>query len=298
MMRRITSCLWYDGNAEDAARFYTSVFPDSKIDSTAPVTESVAKAARLPEGSVLTVTFRLADHHFMGLNGGPEFKFTPATSFYVGCRSSEEIDELWKKLSEGGSVLIAIDKYPWAKRYGWCRDRFGLTWQLILAESEKKIAPALLFADELSGRAEEAIDFYTSHFDDSRIAQIEHYSAGEPGKEGSVKFARYFLDGQQFVAMDAPGRHGFTFSPAVSYMVNCKDQSEVDRFWENLSDGGSKGQCGWLTDRFGISWQIVPSRFEELMKSKNGKKIENMMKAMMPMTKLEMDKLQAAFDEA
>ncbi len=297
-MPRITSCLWYDGNAEDAAKFYTSVFSDSEIDATARVTESVAKAARLPEGSVLTVTFRLVDHHFMGLNGGPEFKFTPANSFYVGCRSSDEIDELWKKLSEGGSALMAIDKYPWAERYGWCRDRFGLSWQLILAESERKIAPALLFTDDLSGRAEEAIKFYLSKFDDSRIIHIERYSEGEPGKEGTVKFASYTLDGQQFTAMDAPGEHGFTFSPAVSFMLNCRNQAEVDRFWADLSDGGAEGQCGWLTDRFGISWQIVPSRFMELMKSQDGKKIENMMKAMMPMTKLEMDKLQAAFDEA
>ena len=160
MIPRITSCLWFDGNAEDAARFYTSIFPDSEIDTTARVTESVAKAARLPEGSVLTITFRLADHHFMGLNGGLEFKFTPANSFFVTCRSSDEIDELWNKLSEGGSILIAIDKYPWAERYGWCRDRFGLTWQLIMAENEKKIAPSLLFADDLSGKAEEAIKFY------------------------------------------------------------------------------------------------------------------------------------------
>lgn len=297
-MRRITSCLWYDGNAEDAARFYTSVFPDSKIDSTAPVTESVAKAARLPEGSVLTVTFRLADHYFMGLNGGPEFKFTPANSFFVGCSSTDEIDELWKKLSEGGSVLMSLDKYPWAERYGWCQDKFGLTWQLILAESKQKIAPSLLFVDDLSGKAEEAINFYTSQFENSEIVHIERYSAGEPGNEGSVKFASYILDGQQFSAMDAPGKHGFTFSPAVSFMVNCKDQAEVDRLWGNLSDGGAEGQCGWLTDRFGISWQIVPAQFSKLMKSKDGRRIENMMKAMLAMTKLEMDKLQAAFDEA
>ena len=298
MLPRITSCLWYESAAEDAAKFYASVFPDSAIDTTSPVTESVAKAAQRPEGSVLTVTFRLADHHFMGLNGGPQFKFTPANSFFVHCRSSEEIDGLWKKLSEGGSVLIPIDKYPWAERYGWCRDKFGLTWQLILSESETKIAPALLFVDDLSGRAEEAIDFYIPRFDHSRLTQIERYSEGEPGKEGSVKFASYALDGQQFIAMDAPGEHGFAFSPAVSYMVNCKDQVEVDRFWGNLSDGGTAGRCGWLTDRFGISWQIVPSRFTELMKSGDGKKIDNMMKALMPMTKLEMDKLQTAYDGA
>ena len=297
-MSRITSCLWYDGNAEDAARFYTSVFPESKMDATARVTESVAKAARLPEGSVLTVTFRLADHHFMGLNGGPQFKFTPANSYFVSCSSSDEIDALWKKLSQGGSVLIAINKYPWAERYGWCQDKFGLTWQLILAESETKIAPSLLFADDLSGKAEEAINFYMARFDNSEIVRIERYSAGEPGKEGSVKFASYILDGEQFTAMDAPGKHGFTFSPAVSFMVNCKDQAEVDRFWRDLSDGGAEGQCGWLTDRFGISWQIVPSKFVELMKSKDRRKIDNMMKAMMPMTKLEMDKLQAAFEGA
>ncbi len=298
MIPRITSCLWFDGNAEDAGRFYTSVFSDSKIYTTARVTESVAKAAGLPEGSVLTITFRLADHHFLGLNGGPEFKFTPANSFFVKCSSSGEIDELWNKLSEGGSVLIAIDKYPWAERYGWCRDRFGLTWQLILAENEKKIVPSLLFADDLSGKAEEAIKFYLSKFDDSRIVHIERYSEGEPGKQGKVKFSSYVLDGQEFVAMDAPGEHGFTFSPAVSYMVICKDQAEVDRFWDDLSDGGAEGQCGWLTDRFGISWQIVPSRFTELMSSNDARKIENMMKAMMPMTKLEMDILQTAFDEA
>jgi predicted 3-demethylubiquinone-9 3-methyltransferase (glyoxalase superfamily) len=297
-MPKITSCLWFDGSAEDAAGFYTAVFPDSKIDTTARVTESVAAASGLPEGSVLTITFRLADHHFMALNGGPEFKFTPANSFFVSCSSSDEIDELWEKLSEGGSVLIAMDRYPWAERYGWCQDKFGLTWQLILAKSEAKIAPSLLFVDDLSGKADEAIHFYISQFDNSQIVHIERYSAGEPGQEGSVKFAGFNLDGQQFTSMDAPGKHGFTFSPAVSFMVNCKDQTEVDRFWSSLSDGGAKGRCGWLTDRFGVSWQIVPSKFIELIKTNDSNKMESMMKAMMPMTKLDMQKLQTAFDEA
>ena len=295
-MPKFTTCLWYDGQAEEAARYYTSIFADSKIDAIARVTESVAKAAKIPEGSVLTATFRLADHHFMALNGGPQFKFTPANSFYVACSTKEEVDELWKKLSDGGSALIPLDTYQWSERYGWCQDRFGLTWQLILAEAEKKIAPALLFTDELSGKAEEAINFYMSQFDNSQIVHMEHYGAGEQGKEGTVKFASYMLGGQQFTAMDAPGEHDFTFSGAVSYMLNCVDQGEVDRFWVSLSDGGRTDQCGWLFDRYGIAWQIVPSQFSELMKTKDGKKMENMMKAMMQMTKLEMDKLQAAYD--
>lgn len=256
---KITPCLWYDGNGEEAANFYVSLFENS----------SVGTVARFDGVNAITVEFELDGCKIVALNGGPMYKFTPAISLFVMCETVTEIDALWEKITDGGGVMMPLDKYEWSDRYGWAIDRFGLTWQLMLGPVEsvgQKITPCLLFVGDQFGRGEEAIRLYASVFPDSPIDGILHYGPNEAGREGTVKHAQFALRGGKFMVMDGPGEHAFGFSEAVSFIVPCEDQAEIDRYWSALtSNGGSESQCGWLKDSFGVSWQIIPKNIAELL---------------------------------
>jgi predicted 3-demethylubiquinone-9 3-methyltransferase (glyoxalase superfamily) len=155
----------------------------------------------------------------------------------------------------------------------------------------QKMVTCLWFDD----RAEEAANLYTSIFKNSKITAMSHYGEGAHRPAGMVLTVTFELDGQEFMAIN--GGPEFTFSPAISVLVNCESQAEVDELWEKLSEGGRKDQCGWLTDRFGLSWQVVPTLLGQLMASPNSMKTQNMMKAMLQMTKLDIAALQTAYDE-
>ena len=257
--KMITPCLWFDGNGEEAAAFYVSLFANS----------SIGTVARFDGVNAVTVEFTLDGSKFVALNGGPQYRFTPAISFFVICESVEEIDSLWAKITDGGGVMMPLDKYEWSDRYGWGSDRFGLGWQLMLgpvASAGQKIVPCLLFVGDQYGRGEEAINLYTSVFPDSPIDGILRYGANEPGREGTVKHAQFALRGGKFTIMDGPGEHAFGFSEALSFIVSCDDQAEIDHYWSSLTaNGGAESMCGWLKDPFGVSWQIVPANIGELL---------------------------------
>ncbi len=293
-MQKITPFLWFDEQAEEAAHFYTSIFKNAEIGTITRFGEEVPG----PKGKVIMLTFRLGDEEFSALNGGPEFKFTPAISFFVYCQTPEELEALWGSLCEGGSVLMELGQYPFSEKFGWVADRFGISWQLSLARVPQKVTPYLMFVGEQQGKAEEAIHFYTALFENSSIGQIERYAKGQGEPEGTVMHARFTLAGQAFMAMDSSLEHNFTFTPAISFFVDCKDQAEVDYFWEKLSEGGEKGQCGWLTDRYGISWQIVPSILGQLMSDPDAERAKRVTQAMLKMTKLDIGLLQQAYAQA
>ncbi len=292
-MQKITPFLWFDRNAEEAAKFYVSVFKKSKIKGKTRHEEASAEASGLPVGTVLTVDFSLEGQDFAALNGGPAFKFSPANSFFIWCASEGELDGLWKKLSKGGTVRIPLGKYPFAKRYGWCEDRFGLNWQLMLEKRKQKITPALLFVREHEGMSEEAMRFYASVFKKSKIGKINRDE-----KTGVNLHTRFSLAGQEFVAFESPIKHPFDFNEAVSFVINCRDQEEVDYFWGKLTRGGDPAaqQCGWLKDRFGVSWQVVPTALNKMIMSKDRKKSARVLKAMMPMKKLDLKALKDAYN--
>lgn len=291
-MQKLTPFLWFNDKAEEAAKFYVSLFPNSKVVTAVDYGE----VGPGPENSVMTVRFELAGQEFIALNGGPHFKFTPAASLFVTCDTKEEIDVLWQKLSEGGSVLMGLDKYPFSERFGWVADRFGLSWQLNLASFTQKITPCLMFVGEQNGRAEEAMNFYLPLFENSSIERTERYAAGEGGVEGTVKHGVFSLEGQKFISMDGGKDHPFTFNEAFSLVVNCESQDEVDDYWEKLSEGGEKSQCGWLKDKFGFSWQVVPTILEDLFEDKDDEKSQRVMQAMLQMRKLDIAELQRAYE--
>jgi predicted 3-demethylubiquinone-9 3-methyltransferase (glyoxalase superfamily) len=157
---------------------------------------------------------------------------------------------------------------------------------------QKKITTFLTF----DGQAEEAIEFYTSIFPNSKILSTSRYRAGGPGPEGSLMSATFELAGQEFVALN--GGPSFTFSQGISLFVDCETQDEVDELWERLTDGGEPGPCGWLTDRFGVSWQIIPRTLGELLNDDDPEKAQRVMQAMLQMRKIEIEGLQRAYEAA
>lgn len=280
MVQKITPNLWFAGNAQEATDFYTSAFPNSRVLAKSyypnSVEEGLADFQLEFAGKVLTIDFELGGQPFVAINAGPEFKFNPSISFMVNFdpsnddQAQEYLDELWQKLSDGGQALMPLEEYPFSKRYGWVKDRYGLTWQLILTdpagEPRPFIIPSLLFTAKNTNHAEEAINFYVSVFKDAKIGALNYYPEDHgPAKAGALMFGDFMLANQWFAAMDSAVEQNFIFNEAISFAVSCKDQAEIDTFWEKLSSDPQFEQCGWCKDKFGLSWQIVPENIDELM---------------------------------
>lgn len=284
MQQKITPNLWFKGNAEDAANYYLSIFPDSKILGTSyypkSTAEGLADFQQDLAGKVLTIDFQLGDLQFTAINAGPEFTFNPSVSFMVNFDPSRDemakqhLDELWEKLMDGGEALMSLDSYSFSPHYGWVQDRYGLSWQLILTNPEGEprpfIVPALLFSGVQANRAQEAIQYYVAVFENSKLGMQAYYEEDTgSAKKGSTMFADFMLAGQWFAAMDSGAEQDFSFNEAVSFSVACKDQAEIDYYWSKISRVPESEQCGWSKDMFGVSWQIVPENMGELMQQPN-----------------------------
>jgi predicted 3-demethylubiquinone-9 3-methyltransferase (glyoxalase superfamily) len=299
-MQKITPHLWFDKEAREAAEFYTSLFPDSKVTNITTLHDT-------PSGDTDIVSFELAGQSFMAISAGPLFKFNPSVSFFVNFDPSRDqdarnnLDTLWERLSQGGTALMPLDKYPFSEHYGWVQDKYGLSWQLILTDPEGEerpfIVPSLMFVGDVAGRAEEAINHYLSVFKNSKIGAIIHYGAGqEPDKEGTVMFADFMLEGQWFAAMDSAHEHKFGFNEAISFLVDCDSQAEIDTYWERLSVVPEAEQCGWLKDKFGVSWQISSAALREMLTKGTREQIDRVTQAFLPMKKLDVAELQKVYE--
>ena len=276
----ISPCLWFDSEAEEAAAFYVSLFKNSRIKETAPYL--VDTPSQKPLGSVMTVTFVLEGQEFMALNGGPFFKKNPSISFVVNCKDP---DALWKKLSEGGKVLMPLQKYPFSERYGWVQDTYGVSWQIAVNDTPS-IVTSLLFIK--SRMAKEAVELYTSVFPHSKVNTMMLYGEKEHEPQGTVKYASFTLNGQAFAAMDGSRGHDFSFSEGISLMIPCSNQKEMDYYYFHLSAVPSAEVCGWLKDKFGVSWQLVPENLDKWMTGPNAKHV---MAAVMEMKRLDIEEL-------
>jgi predicted 3-demethylubiquinone-9 3-methyltransferase (glyoxalase superfamily) len=305
--QKIAPHLWFDNEAKEAAAFYASTFPDSKVNSVTTLRDT-------PSGDCDVVSFEVWGQRFMSISAGPLFKFNPSVSFIVnfdpllfGSSPSrdkdarEKLDEVWEKLSGGGNVLMPLDQYPFSERYGWVQDKFGVSWQLILTNPEGEprppVVPSLMFVGENCGKAEEAINFYLSVFRDSRQGNIVPYGAGqEPEKEGTIMFADFMIENSWFAAMDSAREHKFNFNEAISFIVYCDDQQEIDYYWEKLSAVPEAEQCGWLKDKYGVSWQVAPTAMDEMMQSGSEEQVARVTQAFLPMKKFDLAALQRAYD--
>jgi len=290
-VRRIVPHLWYDKEAGEAAEFYASILPDSAVLSR-------TKLGGTPSGEVELVAARLAGQEFQLISAGPYFAFTPAVSFVVAAESAAEAERLAAALGAGGAELMPFGAYPFAPAFAWVRDRYGLSWQVIFRPGERprrRIAPALLFTGAVCGRAEEAARFYASLFDGASVGDILRYGPDEaPDREGTVKQLAFSLEGMDFTAMDSAYEHGFGFNEAVSFIVYVETQAELDRFWAALSAVPEAEQCGWLKDRFGLSWQVVPNALGELMGSGDEARRARVTAAFLSMKKFDIAALKAA----
>jgi predicted 3-demethylubiquinone-9 3-methyltransferase (glyoxalase superfamily) len=290
---KITPHLWFDREAVEAAGFYSGTFPSSRVTDVSTLHDT-------PSGDCDVVSFELFGQPFMAISAGPLFNFTPAVSFLVRCGSKEEVDELWGRLSEGGAALMPLDSYPFSERYGWTEDRYGLSWQVMHARDDdvrQRITPTLMFVGEVCGRAEEAVNLYTSVFPDAEVGDVVRYGRGEePDQEGTIKHASFTLVGQEFAAMDSAHDHRFGFNEAISFMVGCDAQDEIDYYWDSLSAVPEAEQCGWLKDKFGVSWQIVPSILGELLGSGTKEQTARVTEAFLQMKKFDIAELKRAYE--
>lgn len=298
--QKIVPHLWFDKEAIEAAEFYVAAFgSDSAVTSISAISDT-------PSGDVDIVTFKLFGYEFMSISAGPLFTINPSVSFMVNFDPSRRsdakkaLDALWEKLADGGTVFMPLDKYFFSERYGWIQDRYGVSWQLILTNPEGEprpdIIPALMFTEGVCGKAEEAMKFYISVFDNSREGLVARYGPDmAPDKEGTVMFEDFMLLGQWFAAMDSARTPNAVFNEAVSLMVNCDTQEEIDYYWDKLSAVPEAEQCGWLKDKYGLSWQIVPAKMGELM-SGTPEQRERVTQAFLKMKKFDIAALERAYE--
>ena len=286
MNNTIFPCLWFDGNGREAAEFYTTTF-NGKITVDTPMVQNI----------------ELFGQKIMLLDGGSQFQKNASISLMVICLSETEIDNCWNALSTGGKILMPLEKYPFAEKYGWIRDKFGTTWQLIfgdIPENAQRMVPTLMFVNENNGRAKEAMDFYTQIFPNSKIEGILTYKEGgeKEAHPENVQHAEFLIDGYKFGCMDSSLNHQFNFSEGISLVKLTDNQTETDYLWNSLiSDGGNESRCGWLKDKFGVSWQIVPKRLLELgIFAEDPIKGQKAFQAMLKMTKINIQEIENAYN--
>ncbi|MGF7144855.1 putative 3-demethylubiquinone-9 3-methyltransferase (glyoxalase superfamily) [Anaerotaenia torta] len=290
-MQKIVLHLWYDKEAAEAANWYVSLFEDSKI-------LNIAKMHDTPSGDVDQLDFQLAGLRFSAISAGPYFKLNPSITLMAACDTKEEVDRLYNTLSEGGSELMPLGEYPFSKWYAWIEDKYGLGWQLMLAEDRKehqRIRPCLLFSDTACGQAEEAVDFYTAVFEDSHKGFINRYGDGEAmDHRAKLNYGELNIFGTQFVVMDHGFGGDFTFNEAFSFMVLCDTQDEIDYYWDKLSHDPEAEQCGWVKDQYGLSWQIVPAEMDEIMFHGSEEEVRRVTEAVLQMKKFDLAALKKA----
>lgn len=298
-MQKITPHLWFDTQAKDAADFYVAAFGNgSKVTHSSVIRDT-------PSGDCNVVAFDLCGYSFMGIGAGPAFKINPTISFMVNfdpskdVQAREHLDALWEKLADGGTSLMPIDTYPFSKRYGWIQDKFGVNWQLILTNPEGEprpfIMPSIMFTGDLTGKADEAIDFYVSAFKNSKRGLTAPYPpGGSPEPAAKIMFAEFMLEGQWFTAMDSGHMHKFGFNEGVSLLISCKDQQEIDEYWNKLSAVPEAEACGWLKDKFGVSWQVSAEAIYDILKD-DEKKVDRVMQVFQKMKKVDLAALEKAY---
>ncbi|MFC8302662.1 VOC family protein [Specibacter sp. NPDC057265] len=274
-MQRIVPNIWCQGNAFEVGKFYAAVLPQtsSEVAMSYP-TQDLPDFQRDFAGKPLVVDVNLGGCLLRLINAGNQFLPTPALSLIVNLDpllfdgGEEEaracLHSIWDAFVDGGEVRMELGGYPHSALYGWVEDRFGVNWQLMLsdpaAERRPMVIPQFLFTGP-QAQAQAAIELYTGLFPDSSLGMSVPQAAGADG----LMFAEFTLAGQWFSAMDGGTDHDFTFSPGLSLEVACADQEEIDTLWQALSSVPEAEQCGWVVDRFGVSWQIVPANMDQLM---------------------------------
>jgi len=281
MSQKIVPNIWCDHTAGEAGEFYAGILPHTTARVSATYPDDVAEWQAEFAGKPLTVELDVDGYQLTVINAGSEFRPNPSLSFMLnfdpvrfdGDRDAARasLDAVWSALAEGGQVRMELGEYPYSPRYGWVEDRFGVNWQLILTspegDSRPFLVPALLFTGASDGKAREAAQFYSSLFPDSGAGFVAvHGPQSAYATPGTVMFGEFRLAGQWFAMMDGGPDHDFAFDCGISLEVRVADQDELDHYWDALSAVPDAEMCGWLADKYGVSWQIIPENLGELMK--------------------------------
>jgi predicted 3-demethylubiquinone-9 3-methyltransferase (glyoxalase superfamily) len=294
-MQKIVPFLWFEKDLKAITEFYSAVFPGTVVKSGGQLDDT-------PSGVAQMATIEIYDVSFNLMTAGPYLPFNPTVSFIVSCESTEEVDDLWSKLTASGKVLMEMASYPFADKYGWVQDQYGVSWQIMFSSTMKapqKVTPTLMFAGDACGRAEEAVNFYTSVFHNSHIDYVQKY--GEPGDpetietNGVIKHSGFTIENFHMALMDSGRKSPLSFEQAISFVVNCDTQAEVDYYWDKLTEGGKEVQCGWLSDKFGLPWQVVPTAMERMMREGSKEQIARVTAAFMQMKKFDIATLEQAY---
>ncbi|MCG8570634.1 MAG: VOC family protein [Spirochaetes bacterium] len=292
MLQKVIPFIWFETEAIEAAKWYTSIFPDSEM-------ISIVTLPGTPGQDTNIVNLNLWGRHFQFISAGKLYDRNPSFSYMAACRTVEEVNQIWKCLSDQAEILMPLAEYPFSKRYGWLKDKFGVSWQIMQdgGMNIQHITPSLMFVGDVCGKAEEAMNFYCSLFQQAGILEghISHYGKNkEPNKPDTLEYARFHLEGQEFVVMDSALDHNFQFNEMQTFIVYGKKQSEVDFFWNKLSAIPEAEQCGWVKDRYGVSWQIIPEIMEKMMVFITDKQKQKLVEAFLPMKKLNVNEMLAA----
>ena len=288
---KIVPHLWFDTEAKQAAELYTSLIPGSTVTNVTTLRDT-------PSGDCDVVSFNLAGQPFMAISAGPLFKFNPSISFHIRCRTKDEVDAVWRQLSPGGKVLMELGSYPFSERYGWLEDRYGLSWQIIHSANSdiaQRIVPVLMFVGSVCGKAEDAMRYYASVFRGGKVDVLARYDGQGPDKAGTVQFASFVLGGMEFGAMDSALDHKFGFNEAISFIVKCDDQAEIDYYWSKLTHVPQSEQCGWVKDKYGVSWLVTSRRMDQMLGSGTPEQVERVTKAFLKMKKFDLAELERAY---
>lgn len=290
----IVPCIWLDHQAQEAARFYAATFPQGRVTATTHYPRDMRNPSNLPAGSVLTVELELVGQRFTLLNGGPAYTPNATVSFFVDLPEQGQVDAIVEALRPGGQEMMELGSYPWSQRYAWIADRYGVSWQVMhVPQATPAIRPCLMFSDAVHGRAEEALRQYADVLG-GEILALEHYDP-QAGPPETLVHGRARFGATELVTMDSHVKHGISFTEGVSLQVTAGDQETLDQLWDGLVAGGQPSQCGWLTDRFGLSWQVVPDSTLRIWTSTDEAAKARAFQAMLGMVKLDGVALERAF---
>lgn len=259
-MQTLIPHLWYDKEALEAARFYTSVFPESQLDWTYHLSDT-------PSGDAQLVQFRLVNMTLAAISAGPYFHLNESMSLMVQVSKKEEVDRLYQSLSQNGKVLMPLGEYPFNAYYVWFEDQYGLSWQLLYNPEQTvshHLEICLLFSKDQVGSAEDFLQKYVSLLPGAELGQRSYYAQGEASlPQAKLNYGELVLPNQKLIVMD----HGYGgengFNEAFSLMIYVNSPEEMAAYYDAFSSVKEAEQCGWVKDEFGISWQIVPQKLME-----------------------------------
>jgi len=276
MNNNIYPCVWFNDNGSEAAKFYCGIFPNTSVTADTGMVQMLS----------------VNEQKLMFLTAGTQFKPNPSISFLIANEDENETERLYHALEEGGVALMPLESYPFSKKYGWVKDKYGITWQLYTGtkgNTDQYFTPTLMFVGANNGRAEEAIDYYKNLFPNSAVEGVMHYSDGEENETPeNIQHAQFSINGYTLACMDSSLDHKFNFDEGISITVMTNNQEETDHYWDHFTkEGGEESMCGWCKDKFGVSWQIVPKQLLALgINNKDKEKGQKVFQAMLKMKKI------------